>query len=238
MWIILIVIVVLYFSSRLIIKEVNLDWQEKYQEALEKNMISSEFLKETNVFDYSNIDRNIITSIEKKATSDIKAIELAAEYVVNNIQYDDDLDTGICVSSSASSTLIDRTGNCASMSMTLTGLLRAMGIAAYSAEGCLTTPYTCSALYSIIPGRKPPIPKNRDLMKRGGFLHQWVEVYVTKVDGTMDILIVDPTSAEILDKSCQDYRFNQISDNAQDICITNDLPFANLCLSESLEKRR
>jgi len=212
-------------------EEVNLAWQVNYKEAIKRNNISSEFLEETTVFDFSSINPNIIRNIETSAFNEKDAIRRAAELVVRDVDYQSNLDANICVSSTASSTLNSGFGNCASMSMTLTGILRAMGFAAYSAEGCLTYPYTCQALFAVTTPKKPPIPEIKDFLKRGGgFLHQWVEVYVTTESGGMELILVDPTSAEILDVDCQDYNFNQINDNSQDICISNDLPFAFTCL--------
>ena len=63
-------------------------------------------------------------------------------------------------------------------------------------------------------------------------------MFIQSEDGSIEIIIVDPTSGEVLEKNCEDYIFNQINDNQKDICITNDIPFANVCIgiADDLEK--
>lgn len=224
-WIIGIFLIFLLFKSPPLI-ELDLAWKTNYKEALIENNIAQSLLLETSVFDYSNIDDSITREIEVTSLSALDAIKQTAQYVVTNIDYDENLDAFMCVESTASSVLRDGKGNCATMSMLLVGMLRKIGFAAYASEGCLSEPYTCSAIYTVYPIRKPPIPKIRDYMKRGGFMHEWIEVWIPDYGW----IIADPTSGEILSRECQDYTFNKVNDNARDICVTEDYQFAQLCI--------
>lgn len=180
----------------------------------------------------SEIDFTITSEIQQiadqiSASSDdsFEAIKNTARYVYQTIQYKGDVTIDYCYDETAQDVLDAGYGDCVSMSRLNVALLRAQGIPARTAGGCLSYQTTCNVLFSVVPGAEIPKPEVIDDLKKRGFLHEWVEVY----DEQRGWLIVEATAGLVLDNSCGKYIYYGYDDNAKDRCVINDLSFFNTC---------
>jgi len=125
----------------------------------------------------------IASNIESKAGSDLEKIELTAEYISDNIDYEM-VDGDYCVEKeTASEVLQNGFGDCVSMTKLAVAILSQMEVPTQIIGGCISdveVSYSDDALFAIF--HEDPINFTIQTspvkdFKKGGVLHSWIRAY-------------------------------------------------------------
>lgn len=225
-------------TSKLITTE---DWQEEYQRTLDANNIDKAFLEETSFIDYSNPKiQDISKSLLSVSENPEEYTQNVLDYVYSNVQYDWHENDQVCFVATASNVLKKGEGQCDTMTLATTAILRAGGIAVQPIGGCISVSPFCQykmSFYSAIgkPYREPKFTQiieedlEKEVFGRGAFgrkggLHAYGRVYLDN-----EWIIIDSTSGEIVRQSCWEYTDELIAYKLEDLCVSKDFQFADMC---------
>jgi len=184
-----------------------------------------QFLVEEPDFDYTDpIIFNLAKQIKQSTSNPEDAIKKTIKHVATEVKYTV-VDIDVCYLETASSVAENKVGDCVSMSRLVTSLLRAQGIPARTAGGCLTS-FRCDILFSAVPSLEIQTTSmvEGDFKKRG-FLHEWVEAW-TPERGWM---VIEATAGRLYSTDCDTYTYYGYDSNNRNRCVINDLSFWNQC---------
>ena len=136
-----------------------------------------EYLKEDMDFDYTSPEVYAVAQeIKAKARNEEEAIKETLLFVVRNVRYSSAITISYCYQEKASDVLNSGLGDCVSMSRLVTALLRAQGIPARTAGGCLASFKRCVSVFAVIPTIEAQTTEmmEGDFKKRG-FLHRRIK---------------------------------------------------------------
>jgi len=204
-------------------------WLEEYSKTLTPGM--SHYLRETSLYDYSSPEiQEIVNKIKLESKSVEDAVKLTLDYVYFNVNYNWGESDSVCYSSSASTILTKKSGQCDTMSRVNIAILRGLGIAARPEGGCLAFDQSCIQTYSILGLRKPVIQKiveTNGIASRQGGLHAWLEVYIPSKGGWVD---AESTSGTLIDEDdCLLFVHELYPVNVIEECVSTDISFINMC---------
>ena len=178
-------------------------------------------------FDYTSPEVYAVAQeIKAKARNEEEAIKETLLFVVRNVRYSSAITISYCYQEKASDVLNSGLGDCVSMSRLVTALLRAQGIPARTAGGCLASFKRCVSVFAVIPTIEAQTTEmmEGDFKKRG-FLHEWVEVWTPKKGWRL----VEATSGQLFPTQCNAYLQFSYDTNPRNRCVITDREFWNIC---------
>ena len=210
------------------------EWQTEYNQLVADEGISSEYLAETDYYDYSNpsIQRKI-AQVMSISDSSMEYVKNAAELVFIEIDYNIAASDVQCINGKASTNFEAGKGDCTEQGMALIALLRGAGIPARAIGGCLYADRSprCD-LFAAVPFKKPRykeltpediekglLSRRQEIGSRSGGLHLYIEAFleIKDTEGLMILddtkrtangawIIVEPTTGEVVkENSCYLY---------------------------------
>jgi len=190
-------------------------WQTSYQLQMAENNIQKEYLKETEIYDFSDLSIQLLANQLKRDTAKETA-KVIFKWTFENLDYDNDNNYFDCKGVKASEVLKRRYGICSTMTKMNIALLRANGIAAYSRSGCFQFSESCRLVQTFF--RKPlpifvEVKKDEDTeyySTRGG-LHNWVVMWLPEEGWVRG----ESTAGVIYDDTCINYYdYNETAEDA------------------------
>jgi len=222
------------------------NWQANY--ALATDGMDSEYLEETDYYDYSARNIQVITNdIAQEASSAEDATQMVLDYIYFNMDYNGVESDKTCFGSKASDVLASKSFQCDTGSRLFVTMMRGMGVYARPVGGCVYTDPICDAKYSVFssvgsPMRKPKfIPLQDKVTRREGFfgeqyigrgasgLHAWAEVYLPDSGWTN----VEVTTGQFISEGCYNYLVELYPTNNDQyhLCVSEDMDFIQECWS-------
>lgn len=221
-------------------------WDEVYSSKMATASISTDYLAETEYYDFSSNEvQEVIKEIKSKARNYEEASQMALSWVYTNVPYNAYESDDTCFNIKASKIIRTRTGQCDTQTIAVITLMRGMGIAARPVGGCIYKTAICKVRQSLLsfmassgfPVEVPPEPKFISLPEkeqaglnatsRGGGLHAWGEVWFPE----QGWVTFESTTGQIVRNTCYEYLTEMYPDNndKQHICISTNLQFAEMC---------
>lgn len=227
------------------------EWQENYVFLANSQLENYEgYIANSEYYDYeSQVITDIAESIAATAKTEREAINLALQYVEDNVEYTYTEPDSVCLEGSAPSILASGQGQCDTQSIVLISILRKMGVAAKPVGGCIVlnskcalqsifqsfAEYTGSPRYTELSQIDPEeISFSRGFFQsRTGGLHAWVIAW-TPEDGW---LALEATNGKLADTSCYFYHVELLpeDDSREDICVSKSWNYAKACSVNNLE---
>lgn len=216
-------------------------WQETYARQA-ATLGSSRWMQNTGYYDLQDPRiQTLAEQIAARSTSATDAMQNAAAYVYDTIQYDADESNWACEFGTATKVLEKRTGQCDTQGMLLISLYRAMGLAARPAAGCVFQTDTCwlQALIPGLPGTPKyvplqSVPDGQEVFGRaGGGLHTWVQA----LDPDRRVWInIEATTGKFINTNCWTYHAELYPDDTDktQMCITTNRAYAQACLAQDV----
>ncbi len=189
----------------------------------------SEYLIEEHDFDYSYPPIWEKAKEIKSISSDPDdAVMKTAQFVADHVRYSSAITVQYCYDEKASDVMDTGLGDCVSMSRLVTSLLRAQGIPARTMGGCLSATKRCTPIFSTIPYLEAQTTEmiEGDFKKRG-FLHEYVEVWTP----TKEWQIIESTSGQMYDFSCNTYYDYGYDNDRYSRCVITQSSFWSSCKS-------
>lgn len=201
--------------------ECSVGWEGVYINLVESGQIDEDWLKETDIIDFSYSElRNLAYTLRRDTVKEtVKAI---AEWTYFNIAYNEADTFYSCYDVPSSEIFGRKTGVCSTMSKLNIALLRANGIPAYSTTGCFKFETFCKLQQSFLG---IPLPKYKSIAvdESGyaptyGYLHNWVIVPMYD-EGVIKDTILESTSGRLYQPDgCINYRSYYVNPNDQLAC--------------------
>lgn len=185
------------------------------------------YLEEYADFDYTTpIVYNKAQEIKASSSSPEDAIKKTLKFVVSEISYSSSVSIGYCYDEKASTVLVNKMGDCVSMTRLTISLLRAQGIPARSVGGCLSSYKRCTPIFAVIPSLEAKTtPMTEGDFKKRGFLHEYTEIW-TPIEGWR---IGEATSGQLFNFDCDSYLMYSYDTNIQNRCIILSQDFWQIC---------
>ena len=157
-------------------------WQTSYQLQASENNVSREYLKETDIYDFSSPSIRLLANQLKRNTPKETA-KATFKWTFENIPYDYTNDYYDCKGIKSSEILKRRFGICSTLTKLNIALLRANGIASYSRSGCFKFSQSCKLIQSFFRKQLPvyvEITKDEatEFYSTRGGLHNWVVFWI------------------------------------------------------------
>jgi len=112
------------------------------------------------------------------------------------------------------------------MTKAAVSLLRAQGIAARPAGGCISSNFACGVLFSINPDRAPRFePVDLEDPKKRGGLHEWLEIWIPG----QGWVIGEATSGQLFSKKCSSYDTNDYNSDSYGMCVITNTNYVSQC---------
>jgi transglutaminase-like putative cysteine protease len=195
-------------------------WLANYTASMNAAGISSSFLTETEVYDYSseNIRQLSLNALEQPTAEE--AIKYIISSTYETVQYT--LKCNDCDITSASTVQQRGYGLCSTMSMVNIAALRGAGIAAKPVSGCYSdvtfcAPQQLSIFHPIKKVKVAPLYFGEvgDRFSTGvQGAHAWVEVWLP----SKGWIIIESTTGYLVDKNCKNYQSYYDDAQGQDFC--------------------
>lgn len=217
--------------------EPNPGWQSDYRATLTSSGVSGYYTRDTTYFDYNSVAiQRAVDEIQATALNEEQAVQLAAEYVYQHIQYDYYESDWSCLNKQASKILEGGTGQCDTQTRALVAILRGLGFASTPVAGCIGMSTSCKRQQAFVGARMPIYQElapedlydanySRGAESRKGGLHTWTRVYMTN-KGWVDI---ESTSGQFADSTCANYVEEYIPQSIRQECLSDNRSFAQMC---------
>lgn len=206
------------------------EWQAPYKEALEKENVEQEYLRENDYYDYSSENiQKAINEVLSQSINPREAVDLSLKYVYSNVQYVYGESDSNCFSGKASTILESGKGQCDTQSIVLISMLRGMGIAARPVGGCaFSVPY---AIYVEGPITEPiNIDIEKGTASRGGALHAWVEAWIPNEWIPLEV------TRGVFQSELKGYNFNvemyPKNNDKYHLCVSTNIDYARWCAKQ------
>lgn len=186
----------------------SLGFAQVYLELADQGLIDANYLKESDIYDYTNSAVQAIAKELKRETPKETA-KAIADWVYNNIDYDSTNKYYDCRNVKASEIIGRGYGICSTQSKVNIALLRANGIPAYSVTGCFVFNKECTRVQTFFAGRLPQFidifVDESGYAPTYGYLHNWVELPLYE-DGVIEFVFLEPTTGHLFKNQCVNYR--------------------------------
>jgi transglutaminase-like putative cysteine protease len=223
----IIIVLALFLSTqRPSVGSANKNWKEEYSKAVDLAGLDKSYFSNNNIIDINEKTQAVANQISSESINTKDAIRKTMEWVYQNIDYASQVSAQACFSESSTDAINKGLGDCVTMTKAAVSLLRAQGIAARPAGGCISSRFSCGVLFSIHPERMPrfePVSLE-DTKKRGG-LHEWLEIWVPE-EGW---IIGEATSGQLFPKSCGSYDYHDYNTDDVGMCIISDTNYIRQC---------
>lgn len=207
------------------------DWIKEYDCMRRAAGIDDKYLNKDSDLDF---DAQNIQQLIREAESEESAKEAAktiGKLVYQKVNYNAELSSGSdCLNVKASEVLDRGWGWCSTMSKVDIAALRGLGVAARTAQGCLTFTQACvrfAVLQGVVLPKTSPVLVEDGKYVVGGGLHGWVEVWLPN-EGWV---LMESTNGALFETQCANYQRlkESVRLDREDFCFINDDVFIQFC---------